>query len=221
MIRWFIGYDQQESLAAYVLAHSIQSRSSIPVSLTFLNKENLKGIFKRKRSEVETTDFSISRFIVPYLCNYEGWAVFTDCDMILQDDPAKLWAWRDDRYSVRVVKHNYIPREGIKWLGKVQTRYEKKNWSSVMLMNASQCKSLSLDYVHHASGLDLHQFKWTTDEKIGDLPAQWNHLVGYDVPCKASLLHYTTGGPYFKEFKNCEFNEEWFAEYRSIGQLEN
>lgn len=216
MIRWFIGYDRQESLAAYVLAHSIQSRSSMPVSLTFLNRENLKGIFNRKRSEVETTDFSISRFLVPYLCNYEGWSIFTDCDMILQDDPAKLWAWRDDRYSVRVVKHNYIPREGVKWLGKVQTRYEKKNWSSVMLLNTGQCKSLTVDYVNHVSGLDLHQFKWTTDDKIGDLPAQWNHLVGYDVPGKASLLHYTTGGPYFNEFKLCEFSEEWFDEYRQM-----
>lgn len=222
MIRWMIGYDKDESVAAYVLFHSIQTRSSIPVNITFINRSQLRGLFKRKRSEVESTDFSISRFLVPYLCNYEGWAVFSDCDAVVLDDPAKLWAWRDDRYAVQVVKHNHQPVETVKFLGNQQLKYEKKNWSSVMLFNNAKCKALTLDYVNHASGLDLHQFKWTEDSQIGDLPSQWNHLVDYDPEDrKAALLHYTTGGPYFESYKNCERNEDWHQEEQSMGHVKN
>lgn len=210
LIRWVVGYDKNESIASYVLEHSIQTRSSIPVSFIHLNREQLRGLFKRKRADNESTDFSISRFLVPYLCNYEGWAIFSDCDAVVMDDPAKLWAWREDRYSVRVVKHNYIPKEESKFLNNIQTKYEKKNWSSVMLFNNVKCKSLTLDYVNHASGLDLHQFKWTTEDQIGDLPSQWNHLVGYDgYDSRASLAHFTTGGPWFDEYRNCEYSTLW------------
>lgn len=220
MLKWFIGFDKDESVAAYVLAHSIQSRSSIPVSITFLNRDNLKGLFKRNRSEFESTDFSISRFLVPYLCGYEGWAVFTDCDAIVKDDPAKLWAWRDDKYSTMVVKHNYHPEEETKFLGRQQIKYTKKNWSSVILFNNSKCKSLSLDYVNHASGLDLHQFKWLESEDlIGDLPSHWNHLVGHDKCDKPSLIHFTSGGPYFKQFENCEFSSDWMLELGKMQEV--
>lgn len=213
MLKWFIGFDKDESVASYVLAHSIQVRSSLPVSITFINRAQLRGLFKRTRSETESTDFSISRFLVPYLCNYEGWAVFSDCDMVVMDDPAKLWAWRDDRYSVSVVKHNYVPKEDVKFLGRQQIKYEKKNWSSVILFNNSKCKALTLDYVNHASGLDLHQFKWLgNDDLIGDLPAYWNHLVGYDVNSHPSLIHWTSGGPYFEDYRLCEFSSEWEKE---------
>lgn len=222
MIRWFIGYDKDESVASYVLAHSLQTRSSIPINITFINRTQLRGLFNRKRSEVESTDFSISRFLTPYLCNYEGWAIFSDCDAIVLDDPAKLWAWRDDRYAVRVVKHNHQPLETVKFLGNQQLKYEKKNWSSVILFNNSKCKALTLDYVNHASGLDLHQFKWLgNDELIGDLPNHWNHLVDYDPPKDASLLHYTHGGPYFSEYVNCENSEEWHEEEQSMSHVKD
>jgi lipopolysaccharide biosynthesis glycosyltransferase len=220
VIRWFIGWDKDEGIASYVLEHSIQTKSSIPISFTHLNRDSLRGLFKRKRSETESTDFSISRFLVPYLCNYEGWAVFSDCDMVVNDDVSKLWAWRDDRYSVRVVKHNYEPVEQVKFLGRQQLKYEKKNWSSVILFNNEKCKSLTKDYVTHASGLDLHQFKWTTEEQIGDLPSYWNHLVGHDPKDdKASLLHYTTGGPYFQEYQDCEYSSEWFETLKDMQKI--
>jgi lipopolysaccharide biosynthesis glycosyltransferase len=220
VIRWFIGWDKDEGIASYVLEHSIQTKSSIPISFTHLNRETLRGIFTRKRSETESTDFSISRFLVPYLCNYEGWAVFSDCDAVVTDDVAKLWAWRDDRYAVRVVKHNYIPKEEVKFLGRQQLKYEKKNWSSVILFNNEKCKSLTKDYVTHASGLGLHQFKWTTEEQIGDLPSYWNHLVGHDAKDdKAALLHYTTGTPCFEEYQDCEYSREWFETLKDMQKI--
>jgi len=209
MIKWFIGYDKDESGTAYVLAHSLQTHSSMPISFVFLNRDNLRGLFTRERGIYDSTDFSISRFLVPYLCQYEGYAVFSDCDMVVNDDPAKLWAWRDNKHSVKVVKHNYQPKEEEKFLGNIQTKYQCKNWSSVMLFNNEKCKSLTLDYVNHADGLDLHQFKWA--ESVGDLPKHWNHLVDVDSGNNVSLIHYTLGGPYFEAYRNCGFHHEWWT----------
>src|SRR5216684_7212308 len=197
MIRVFVGYDQREAAAFSVLSHSIHSRSSAPVSITPVMLSQLRGVYRRERNPLQSTDFSFSRFLTPYLCGYEGWAIFTDCDMLVLDDIAKLWALRDERYAVQVVKHVHVPKEETKFLGEKQTKYEKKNWSSVMLMNCAKCKALTPEFVNRASGLELHQFKWLeSDNLIGSLPAKWNHLVGYDAPrADASLVHFTIGGP--------------------------
>lgn len=221
MITWAIGYDKDESGAAYVLAHSIQRRSSIPVSFIFINRTSLKGIYKRERSPIESTDFSLTRFLVPYMCQYEGFAIFSDCDMVVRDDPAKLWAWRDEKYAVRCVKHTHIPKEDTKFLGQTQTKYEKKNWSSVMLFNNAKCKALTPEYVNNASGLELHQFKWLeSEELIGDLPAQWNLLVDYDKhDPDACLVHYTKGGPYFPEYRNCDYHTDWWTEQALMSHI--
>lgn len=177
MIRCFIGWDHREAIAASVLAHSIQQRSSEPVAITQVRLEQLKA-FKRDRNPLQSTDFSFSRFMVPSLCEYQGWAIFMDCDMLMQDDIAKLWALRNPKYAVQVVKHDYRPTETRKFLNQPQTAYQKKNWSSVMLFNNARCKRLTPDYVNTASGLELHQFKWLKDEsEIGSLPERWNHLV--------------------------------------------
>jgi hypothetical protein len=134
--------------------------------------------------------------------------------MLVLDDVAKLWALRDERYAVMVVKHDHRPRESVKFLGQPQTAYPKKNWSSVMLFNNARCRVLTPEYVNTATGLELHQFKWLPDEAlIGALPGRWNHLVGYDPPSRdVSLVHYTLGGPYFEEYRNCEYAEEWRRE---------
>jgi hypothetical protein len=212
MINVFIGYEPKEAVAFSVLSHSIHANATVPVSITPIMLSQLKREMWRERNPLQSTEFSFSRFLTPYLSSYQGWSIFMDCDMLMLDDVSKLWAVRDDRYSVMCVKHDHQPKEDIKFLNATQTKYEKKNWSSVMLFNNAKCKNLTLDYVNSASGLELHQFKWLdSDELIGDLPADWNHLVGYDVSNeRPSLVHYTTGGPYFNEYKNCEYSKEWF-----------
>lgn len=222
MLRVFIGYDPRESIAFSVLAHSIQRRSSKPVSITPIALDNLKDVYTRERNPLQSTDFSFSRFLTPYLSNYEGWSVFMDCDMIVLDDIANLFELADDKYAVMCVKHNHIPKEDIKFLGATQTKYEKKNWSSVMLFNNAKCRALTPEYVNNASGLELHQFKWLdSDDLIGEIPYKWNHLVGYSDPYpNASLVHYTIGGPYFKEYRNCEYSDEWLEELRSMEKCE-
>ena len=218
MIRVFIGYDPREAVAYNVLAHSINARASAPVTITPLMLSQLGGIYRRARNPLQSTDFSFSRFLVPYLCNFDGWAIFTDNDMLVLDDIARLWALRDDRYALQVVKHNHVPKEEVKFLGYQQTKYEKKNWSSVMLMNCAKCRALTADFVNTATGLELHQFKWLGDDSlIGELPSGWNHLVGYDAPrSDASLVHFTIGGPYFNETRDCEYAAQWFSEREAM-----
>ena len=218
MIRVFIGYDPREAVAFSVLAHSIHARSSRPVSITPLMLTELNGVMTRERHPLQSTDFSFSRFLTPYLSDYSGWSVFMDCDMLVLDDIANLYGLCDERYSLMVVKHDHVPKETRKFLDQPQTPYQKKNWSSVMLFNNARCRSLTPEYVNTASGLELHQFKWlANDDLIGELPADWNHLVGYHPPRKgASLVHYTLGGPYFKEYEDCEYAQEWRREQQSM-----
>lgn len=218
MINVFIGYDPREAVAFSVLSYSIHARASQPVRVTPLMLSQLKGLYTRERHPLQSTDFSFTRFLVPHLSGYTGWSLFMDCDMLVLDDITKLWEQRDDRYAVQVVKHNHVPKEDIKFLGAKQTKYEKKNWSSVILFNNAKCRTLTPEYVNTATGLELHQFKWLgNDNLIGELPHRWNHLVGYDAPSPdASLVHYTIGGPYFEEYKNCEYAEAWRQELAHV-----
>jgi lipopolysaccharide biosynthesis glycosyltransferase len=214
MIRVFIGYDRREAVAYNVLAQSIQRRASQPVAIAPLMLSQLRAVLTRERHALQSSDFSFSRFLTPYLSDYEGWSVFMDCDMLMLEDITALWAMRDERYAVMVVKHVHVPRETVKFLGEPQSRYEKKNWSSLMLFNNAACRALTPQYVNSATGLELHQFKWLAgDHLIGELPKRWNHLVGYDAPrADAALVHYTLGGPYFDEYRDCEYSAEWRRE---------
>jgi len=218
MIRVFIGYDPRETVAYNVLAHSIQARASEPVAIAPLMLSQLKAVLTRERHSLQSTDFSFSRFLTPYLSEFTGWSVFMDCDMLVLRDIAELWRLRDERYSVMVVKHDHVPRESVKFLGEPQSKYGKKNWSSVMLFNNARCRALTPDYVNRASGLELHQFKWLeSDDLIGALPDAWNHLVGYNAPrSDAALVHFTLGGPYFAGYADCEYAQAWRAEREAM-----
>lgn len=218
----FIGYDFRERAAANVLIDSLYQQSSFPLAITPLITEQLvkNGFHNRKREEKQSTDFSFTRFLVPYLMNYEGWAIFLDCDMLCQTDIAELWEQRNEIYSLLCVKHEHIPKESKKFLGEVQTAYPKKNWSSLMLMNCNKCKKLTIDYVNKASGLDLHRFNWLkNDDEIGEIKGKgWNYLVDVHneeneiLLKKKELLHWTLGGPWFKEQRDHDdfLSKVWF-----------
>ena len=218
MISVFIGYDSKVKIAYHVLAESILKHSSEPVSIHPIYLPNLQKIHNRKQNVLASTEFSFSRFLVPYLMNYQGWAVFMDSDMVMISDIAELWQLRNKKYALQVCKHEYTPNAEKKFLGNTQTIYAKKNWSSLMLMNCSQCKTLTTDYVNTATGLELHQFKWLKDEHlIGEIPLEWNWLVG-EYPYKDNVknIHFTEGGPYFKEYENTEYADKWFKVYKDV-----
>ena len=220
MIRVFIGYDQREKIAFNVLVHSIISNSSVPVSIIPVARNHIKHIYDKPVGENESTEFSMTRFLVPYLSNYEGWSIFMDCDMVNTSDIKQLWDLRDEKYSVMCVKHDYEPSTNYKFLDQKQTKYKKKNWSSVMLFNNRKCKSLTPESVIGNDGLYLHQFKWLEDEKlIGSLPTEWNFLVGEHIVNQSilpSLIHFTLGGPWFKEYESCDYSNIWFSYLNQI-----
>ena len=204
MIPIFIGRDKREDIAWHVLANSLVRHSSETLSLTPLGNDTLKkDLWWRGRGEHDSTDFSNARFAVPALMNFKGWAIFLDCDMICLADIAELWAQRDDQYAVMVVKHNHSPTEETKFLGAPQSKYQRKNWSSLMLINCAHdaCAELTPDYINTANGLDLHRFFWCNNREVGAITGLWNVLVahGHQHPepvilSEIKLLHYTLGG---------------------------
>ena len=218
MINIFIGYDEGEKIAYSVLSESIRQHSSEPVSITPLDLSTLRNHFQRKKQSNQSTDFAFSRFMVPYLCRYQGWAIFMDCDMLLRTDINKIWMMKDDNYAVMCCKHDYVPNQNAKFRGVKNEPFPKKNWSSILMMNNEKCRALSLPYVNEASGLDLHQFKWLESEDlIGSLPLSWNWLVSeYDYNPKADNVHFTLGGPYFKGYEKSDYANEWFRVYNDL-----
>ena len=203
-----------------MLAESIRKFSSVPVSITPLSLNNLPQFTREKQSN-QSTDFAFSRFLVPYLSNYKGWSIFMDCDMMVRSDIAELYGYATYKYSVMCCQHNYTPKQDIKFRGAKNQAFPKKNWSSVMLFHNSQCTKLTPEYVNTASGLELHQFKWLEREHmVGELPFEWNWLVGeYDYDKYAKNVHWTLGGPWYKEFKDEDYADEWHKLYKETTEV--
>lgn len=212
MMKVFIGYDEREPVAFHVCAQSIIEHSSIPVSITPLKLSLLKKIFHRERDKSQLTDFSFTRFLVPYLCDYQDWGLFIDGDMLIREDIKNLWELRDNQFDIMLVKHHDFTGNHT-FLDTTLKLFPRFNWSSVMLFNNAQCKILTPEYLQTVELQDVHQFKFIKDEnKLGELPAKWNYLVGYSKPNpNPALVHWTLGGPYFEKFKDAEFASEWFA----------
>lgn len=214
LIRLFIGYDKREPVAYHVCVQSILEKCSAPLSITPLCLNTLSEVFKRPRDEQQLTDFSYTRFLVPYLCQFQGRAIFIDGDMLLRDDIKKLWDIKSDVYSIMVVKHpNFTGTHT--FLDTTITSFPKFNWSSIMLFNNNLCRSLTPEYLEKVEYHELHQFRWLQENQVGELPSIWNHLVGYyDYNAGAALVHWTLGGPYLGEkYKTVDYAEEWFSAY--------
>ena len=209
----FIGYDPREAIAYHVCSHSIIRNSSVPVSIIPLALNNFKDY-----SETHTdgsNQFIYSRFLVPYLMDYSGQAIFIDGDMIVRGDIAELWALRDLGKDVQVVKHDYKTKMKEKYLGSKNEDYPRKNWSSVILWNCASFpnRRLTPEYVSKSTGAHLHRFAWIDDDRIGELPPEWNWLPDeYGPNPAAKLLHYTLGTPCFHEFADTPQGELWHQE---------
>ncbi len=213
MISVFIGYDPREAIAFHVCVNSIIRKSSEPVTIHPLALQNLQG-YREKHTD-GSNQFIYSRFLVPHLMNYEGWAIFLDGDMLLRDDITKLWALRDESKAVVVVKHDYLTRKTEKYLGSKNENYPRKNWSSVVLWNCGHeaNRRLTPEFVETATGAQLHRFTWLADDQIGELPKTWNWLPDeFGRNDDAKLLHWTLGTPCFHEFAGEPMADEWHRE---------
>jgi lipopolysaccharide biosynthesis glycosyltransferase len=227
-MRVYIGYDERERQAYRVAWHSLARRSGIEATPLDIRKLESSGLLRRptdRRGGIYdlpsnapcSTDFAISRFLVPLLAQ-SGWALFTDCDVVFLADARELKQLCDDRYAVMVVKHDQ-KGGGTKMDGQAQLSYPRKNWSSVMLINCDHPanKRLSLDDVNHRRGFDLHQFYWLNDSEIGELPPEWNWLVGVQpMPADPKIAHFTLGGPFTTDWRGGPYDEIWTDEYARL-----
>jgi lipopolysaccharide biosynthesis glycosyltransferase len=205
----FIGYDSSQHVASQVCEHSIKKYNQ-HANVQLLDFKKIKE-YTRPRDPLASTEFTFTRFLVPYLTGYQGWAVFCDCDFLWRCDVTGLFDLKDNSKAVMVVKHNYTPKSNIKMNNKIQSVYPRKNWSSMILWNCSHPANcvLTPDLVNTASADYLHQFKWLSDDHIGELDRTWNWLAGYYHNDRPKAIHYTDGGPWLGIID--EYSNDWLT----------
>lgn len=240
-----IGWDSREEVAASVACHSIRSRTNTPLDIRYLKHRELRrsGNFARPwmidgstgdyvdliDNKSFSTEFSHTRFLVPCLMRFKGWALFADCDMLFLSDIKKLFALCDDQFAVMCVKHNQQPTAKLKMDGREQIRYFRKNWSSFVLWNCGHPanRALTPEKVSFMRGGDLHSFSWLKDSEIGSLPATYNYISGVSpklpIPSGGApsiplpdVIHYTEGGPWFDTCRDVPYADLWIAEYEHM-----
>jgi lipopolysaccharide biosynthesis glycosyltransferase len=209
----YVGYDPREAIAYHTCVNSIIRHASKPVAIIPVAL-NLFRDYEETHTD-GSNHFIYTRFLVPHLQEYTGWAIFIDGDMIVRDDIAKLWELQNPYMDVMVVKHDYQTRMPVKYLGAKNENYPRKNWSSVILWNCNSFpnRQLTPQFVQKSTGSELHRFSWLDDARIGELPPEWNWLPDeYGVNKNAKLLHYTLGTPCFQEFADTPQGDEWHRE---------
>ncbi len=215
----FVGWDSREEIAFDVCSHSIARHSGPSVEVIALKQDELRdqGLYSREADPLASTEFTYTRFLVPALMAYEGWAVFCDCDFLFTAGLDELFALAEERYAVLCVHHDYRPTETTKMDGVVQTVYPRKNWSSLVLWNCSHPanRELTPEVVNRETGAFLHRFQWLRDDLIGELPVTWNWLEGWHkvfAEDKPKGIHFTRGGPWFDAWQGVDYAALWLAE---------
>lgn len=237
----YIGHDSREAIASDVCAWSIKKRTESPLNITHLKHRDLRkaGSFARPwliesstgdwidliDNKKFSTEFSHTRFLVPFLMKYKGWALFLDSDMVFLSDVQNLFDLCDDKYAVMCVKHQHKVKAGeIKMDGRAQLSYYRKNWSSFTLFNCGHPanRDLTPQQVSYIKGADLHSFSWLKDSEIGSLPTTYNYICGVSPKLlperggRPDVIHYTEGGPWFKECPEVPYGGLWVEEYESF-----
>jgi lipopolysaccharide biosynthesis glycosyltransferase len=218
-IKIVVGFDQREAIAYHTFSQSVLEKSSLPVLFLPLSMNTLKG-YKETHND-KSNDFVYSRFLTPYLHNFEGWAIFADGDMVCQSDIKELWDLRDETKALQVGMHDYKTKFNQKYLGNTNENYPRKNWSSLILWNCSHPKHkvLTPDFISSQTGKYLHRFSWLDDEDIGKLPIDWNWLaIEYPNNPKAKIIHYTLGTPCFKDYRNTEMAVTWHEVQQKVNE---
>jgi len=208
--RVFIGYDPSQHISFQVLRYSLQKHTTQELDIRAIDAEKIPD-WGRPIDPLASTPFTYTRFLVPWLCDYEGIALFMDGDMLALGDVSELFALSMDDLALRVRQHDYNPEATVKMGGKVQTQYPRKNWSSLMLMNCAKLGAWTKEAVETQTGAWLHRFEAIGDEQIGDISEEWTGLDHMTGPTK--LLHYTSGGPWLAGCEDADHADLWH-EYR-------
>jgi lipopolysaccharide biosynthesis glycosyltransferase len=215
----FVGYDSREDIAWQVCRHSLLRQSSGEVAVIPIRQATVRelGLYTRPLDAGSSTEFSLTRFLTPFLAATDGWVIFCDCDFLFTADVREVLDGLDPSKALYCVQHDYVPAHGVKMDGKAQTTYPRKNWSSFMLFNCDHpdVKALTPDVVNSAAPSYLHRFDWISDpDAIGSLALEWNFLEGeYPKPDRTPrVVHYTNGGPWFDEWQKCDYADLWLEE---------
>ncbi len=213
-IRLFVGQDPREAVGLHVFLESLWKHTKEPIAVTALTPTFGKSD--------GTNSFSLSRFRIPELCGWSGWAIYADgVDMLLRADLTELWELRDNKYAVQCVKHDYKTTSPRKYVGtdleSENQDYDRKNWSSLVIWNCAHWSHFkNREKIREADGKYLHRFSWLNDDEIGNLPAGWNHLVG-EIPFNpdAKIAHFTLGIPGFEHYRRSDYATEWIESLKS------
>ena len=214
-----VGFDQKESVAYHTFVQSVIEKSTIPTRFMPLSIRSLTN-YKETHKD-GSNDFIYSRFLVPYLMNFNGWAIYADGDMVCLEDIKKLWDLRDDKFAVQVVKHDYKTKVKSKYWGNKNEDYPRKNWSSLILWNCNHAshKILNPEFIQKQSGAFLHRFSWIKDKEIGQIEKEWNWLaMEYEEKKDINLIHYTIGTPCFKEYHDKSLSSYWKKSFLNMLQ---
>lgn len=213
----YIGYDEKEAIAAHVCKHSILMRTDqlCPPEISYLKSEHIPEL-TRAREPHQSTDFTYTRFMIPYLEEYMGFSIFCDCDFLFLGDILDLFHSIDKTKAVSVVKHPpYVPHTTKKMEGIQQHTMWRKNWASLIVFNNEHPsnKKLTPEYINTIDpGRRLHTFEWLEDEEIGSIPLEWNTLDDYYHLTDPKAIHYTDGGPWFANYQDTMYSKEWLRE---------
>jgi len=215
----FVGYDSSEDIAWWVCRHSLLRHADNDLTVVPLKQQALRdlGLYTRPQDLGASTEFSLTRFLTPYLAAQTGWVLFCDCDFLFTTDVRKVFEGLDSSKAVYCVQHDYTPAYNLKMDGKKQASYPRKNWSSFMLFNCDHpdVQALTPAVVNSATPAFLHQFKWLSDDQaIGALDREWNFLEGeYPKPeVVPGVIHFTNGGPWFEQWQECDYADLWLQE---------
>lgn len=216
-IQLFAGFDEREEVGYHAFCSSVIERATVPVSITPLSLSMVQKVYGAGHRD-GTNGFIYLRFLIPYLMNFQGWAIFCDgADMVMQEDIAELAKLYDPFKAVQVVKHDYTTKHPRKYVGTgmeaANSDYPRKNWSSVMLINCGHYawRSMTPDRIAQLPGSYLHRFEFVADDRIGELPKEWNWLADeFGANEEAKLLHWTCGIPAFPHYKNAPMADRWF-----------
>lgn len=223
-----IGFDKREITAYRVCLASLRENSSKQIDIVSLEMDSLRemGLYTRPHevrngqlwdnisSAPMSTEFAITRFLVPYLCSFQGWCLFCDCDFMFRADVSELFALCDPSKAVMVVKHNYVQEAGQKMDAQQQTAYTRKNWSSLVLWNCEHRVNqiLTPDVVSSVTGLFLHQFEWLDDSDIGEIPFNWNWIE-----LQPKAVHFTSGTPDMSGHEYSAYSDEYREWVKKLG----
>jgi len=229
----YIGYDPKESIYYHILKKSIENNTKRSYNIVPIVQKEVRraGLYWRSHEIVDgrtvdcfdgkpfSTEFSFTRFLVPFLNQFSGLALFMDCDMYVRSSIDEIFD-RYASYAISCVQHSYKPSDKLKMDGQIQTSYRRKNWSSFVLWNCDhpENKNLTISDVNTKPGSFLHGFDWMDYSTIGSINEEWNWLDGHSSEnIEPKCVHFTTGGPAYDNWvEKREVDKIYSDEWRKL-----